>query len=37
LTRATQPLSIRADKTVKTVSIKIHYGDRTLTEELALR
>jgi hypothetical protein len=27
----------RADKTGKTVSIKIHYGDRTLTEELTLQ
>ena len=30
-------LSIRAGKEGKTVSIKIHYGDRTLTEKLTLQ
>lgn len=32
-----EQLTIRADREGKTVSIKIHYGDRTLTEELTLR
>jgi hypothetical protein len=32
-----EQLSIRADRQGKTVSIKIHYGDRTLTEKLTLR
>jgi hypothetical protein len=32
-----EQLTIHTDREGKTVSIKIHYGDRTLTEKLTLR